>query len=85
MNIKTGKLIKNVNVIEVESTDRNFTIYSSIIDCAKPLGVSRSTIYKKIKTGDYLEETNIVKIRRQSALFFVKLSLFYRKVTANTR
>ena len=64
LNIQTGKLVRENYVVEVEKTDRTYSIYSSIIDCAKALGVSRSTISKIIKTGDSLESKKIVKISK---------------------
>jgi hypothetical protein len=63
-NIKTGNIIKDVYVIEVENTDNMFTIYPTLLDCAKALGVSRSIISNRIKTGNPLTGTNILKIRK---------------------
>lgn len=51
-------------MIEVENTDKTSSIYPSILDCSKALGVSRSTISNRIKTGNNLEGTNIYKIRK---------------------
>jgi len=71
INMTTGatgrhgpKLIRDVYVVEVENIDKTSTIYLSIIDCAKALGVSRATISKIIKTGNSLKGTTIVKIRK---------------------
>lgn len=64
ININTGKKIKDVYVIEVENTEKVFTIYPTILDCAKALGFSRFVVSTTIKTGNILVGTNIVKIRK---------------------
>lgn len=72
INVNTGKVIREVFVIEVEKTisspngslEKEYTIYNSILDCSNSLGVSRPIIYTKIKNGTGLAGTNIDRIRK---------------------
>ena len=77
INIQTGKVVRDTYVVEVvilsNSTDQvvvsadninRTTIYSTISDCSKSLGVSRSIITQRLNRGISLFGTTKVTIRK---------------------
>ena len=63
-NNKTGELVRDTYVIEVINKDNSIKIYHTIVDCANSLGITRTTIYNKISSGEPLMEKGILKIKK---------------------
>lgn len=64
ISIQTGKIVRDIYVIEVENTQNIKTIYPSISHCAQAIGVSRPTLLNRIETGDPLLQKDLIKIRK---------------------
>ena len=64
ISTQTGKIVRDVYVIEVENTKNTKTIYPSISHCAKAIGVSRPTLLNRIETGNPLLQKDLIKIRK---------------------
>jgi hypothetical protein len=64
INIQTNKIIRDLNIIEVNFLDKTDDLYSTISDCSNKLNLERSKISRLILNGKSLENKFIFKIRK---------------------
>lgn len=64
ISIQSGNIVRDTYVIEVENTKNTKTVYPTISQCAKAIGVSNSIVSNRIDTGNHLLQKAIIKIRK---------------------
>lgn len=64
INYKTGKIIRDIYVVEVIKKDNSIHIYPTILNSAIELGISRNTVTLLISNGKSLLNKDIRKINK---------------------